>query len=176
MLNKDTLLTAILAASGAKQTVKYDDYGNPSVMTRIPKFNVEDIDPSLGSGLHPAFIMNGVVKNELYIGTYPAIVDNGLALSIPGQVPAVNINFDNAKKACKNKGAGWHLMTAWEWAAVSLWCAKNGFQPRGNTNYGRSHEATYETGTRPDNENPGVAAGDGSEWVWTCGVAAPIRG
>jgi hypothetical protein len=38
-------------------------------------------------------------------------------------------------------------MTAWERAAVALWCLKNGFQPRGNTSGGKSHEAPWETGT-----------------------------
>jgi hypothetical protein len=74
---KDTLLTGVLAASGAKQVIKYDDKGNPSVMTRIPKFNLEDIDTSPGNGPHPAFIVSGEVKNEILIGTYPAVIDGG---------------------------------------------------------------------------------------------------
>jgi hypothetical protein len=49
MLNKDTLLTSLMAASGGKLVVKYNLNGDPSVMVRIPKFNLEDIDPALGS-------------------------------------------------------------------------------------------------------------------------------
>jgi hypothetical protein len=162
MLNKDTLLTAVLAASGGKHVIKYDDKGKPSVMVRIPKFNLESIDASLGNGPHPAFVVNGVVKNEMYIGAYQAVVDEGRACSLPGVSPTVNINFDNAKAACVNKGPGWHLMTAWEWAAVALWCMKNGYQPRGNTNYLKAHEAAWETGTpSPDNPSAKTLTGTG---------------
>jgi hypothetical protein len=186
--NKDTLLMSLLAASGAKQTVLYDDKGKPSIMTRIPRYNVEDIDPALGSGVHPAFVVNGVVKNEIYIGTYQAVLDEGRACSIPGQSPRVNINFDDAKGACVAKGPGWHLMTAWEWAAVALWCLKNGSQPRGNTNYTKSHEAGYESGTasldngsktlggsgpaswRHDGTYAGIADLVGNIWEWNDGL------
>jgi hypothetical protein len=48
-LNKDTLLMSILAATGGKVYVKYNANGDPSVMARIPRFNLEDIDPALGS-------------------------------------------------------------------------------------------------------------------------------
>jgi hypothetical protein len=121
-LNKDTLLNAVLAASGGKQVVKYNVNGDPCFFTRIPRFNLEDIHPDLGTGPHPAFVVNGVIKDEILIATYPAIIDKGCALSIPGQSSRVNINFDSAKAACVANGPGFHLMTAWERAAVALWC------------------------------------------------------
>ena len=131
---KDALRMSVEAASGGQMTVLYDDKGFPSYMVIIPKFNVEDIDPKYGTGVHPAFIVNGVQKPEIFIGAYQAKIYDNRACSIPHVDPTVNINFDNSKAACTNKGAGWHLMTNWEWAAVALWCLKNGFQPRGNTN------------------------------------------
>jgi hypothetical protein len=165
MLTKDTLLTAVLAASGGKQVIKYDDKGKPSVMVRIPKFNLEDISSALGSGPHPAFIVDGQEKSEIYIGAYPAVVDEGRACSLPGVSPTASITFDNAKAACVNKGPGWHLMTAWERAAVVLWCLKNGFQPRGNTSGGKSHEATWETGTpAPDNAVKTLGGSGPASW------------
>jgi hypothetical protein len=150
-----------MAASGGKQSVIYDNYRKPSMMTRIPKFNIEDIDSSLGSGVHPAFVVDGVVKNEIYIGTFQAVLDGGVAYSLPGQSPAVSINFDNAKSACVNKGPGWHLMSNWEWSAVALWCFKNEFQPRGNTSNGKSHAATWETGTSAPDNNLKILGGSG---------------
>jgi hypothetical protein len=161
-LNKDTLLTGLLAASGSKLVVKYNANGDPSVMVRIPKFNLEDIDSSLGSGPHPAFIVNGITKNEIYIGAFQAILEKGCALSVPGQSPKVSIDYDASKAACVANGPGWHLMTAWEWAAIALWCMKNNSQPRGNTNYLKSHEAGWETGTpAPDNPTAKILAGSG---------------
>ena len=158
---KDDLRASVEASTGGRVTVLYDDKGYPSYMVRIPKFNLEDIDPDLGSGVHPAFIVNGQEKSEIFIGQFQAIVKDGRACSLPGVDPSVYMTYDQAKSYCETKGSGWHLMTIHEWAAVMLWCLKNGFQPRGNTNWGRSHEATYETGTRVDGGIPGSSSGTG---------------
>jgi hypothetical protein len=159
IFTKDTLRASVEAATGGKVTVLYDDKGYPSYMVRIPKFNLEDIDPALGTGVHPAFIVGGIEKSEILIGQFQAKVVDGRACSLPGVDPTTYVTFDQAINYCKAKGSGWHLMTAWEWAAVVLWCMKNGFQPRGNTNYGRSYEATYETGARIDGGSPGSTSG-----------------
>lgn len=156
---KDDLRASVEASTGGKVTVLYDDKGYPSFMCVIPKFNVQDIDSSLGTGPHEAFIVNGVEKSEIFIGQHLASVRDSRALSLPGMAPGVYVNFDTALTYCKNKGPGWHLMTNAEWAAVALWAWKNGFQPRGNTNYGRAHNATYETGRRIDKGTPGSTAG-----------------
>ena len=153
---KDSLRASVEAASGGRATVMYDDLDQPSYMVRVPAFNREDIHSDFGSGLHPAFVVNGTNKSEIWIGMHQARVHNGRALSIPGLVPTGSISWDNASAACTNKGSGWHLMTNWEWAAVSLWVLKQvadgvlPSQPRGNTDYGRSHEETQETGTLVD--------------------------
>ena len=162
---KDDLRASVEAATGGRVTVLYDDKGYPSYMVRIPKFKLEDIDPDLGTGVHPAFIVNGQEKEEIFIGQYQSIVKDSRACSLPGVIPSVYMTYDQAVTYCKNKGSGWHLMTMHEWAAVTLWCLKNGFQPRGNTNWGRSHEATFETGTRGDNGTPGDTNGDGKTYT-----------
>jgi len=156
---KDSLRASVEAATGGKVTVLYDDLGYPSYMTVIPKFNVEDIDESLGSGVHPAFLVGGVEKSEIFIGQYPAIVKDGRALSLPGVDPASGMTFDAAREYCTAKGQGWHMMTNWEWAAVALWCKANGFEPRGNSNAGRHHTLSYETGRRQDGLAPGNVSG-----------------
>ena len=75
------------------------------------------------------------------------------------------ITFDGAKTACEQNGPGFHLMTAWERAALALWCLKNGFQPRGNTSGGKSHEATWETGTpAPDNAAKTLGGSGPASW------------
>jgi len=154
IFTKDTLRASVEASTGGKVTVLYDDKGYPSYMHVIPKFKVEDIDPALGSGVHPAFVVGGVEKSEIFIGQHQAHVKDNRAVSLPGLDQKTYTTFDKAKEYCKNKGQGWHMMTNWEWAAVALWALKNGYQPRGNTNYGRSHEATYETGVRQDGLAP----------------------
>lgn len=160
IFTKDALRASVEAATGGNVTVLYDDLGYPSYMRVIPKFNIEDIDSDLGSGVHPAFIVGGVEKSEIYVGQYPAIVKDGRALALPGVDPAANLDFDAAKAYCTAKGPGWHLLTNWEWAAVALWCIANDFEPRGNTNYGRHHEQVHEQGRRQDGETPGLTTAE----------------
>lgn len=66
----DNLRQSVEAASGGRNTVIYDVKGYPSIMCVIPKFNLQDIDPSLGTGVHPAFLVNGVEKPEIFIGKF----------------------------------------------------------------------------------------------------------
>lgn len=143
---KDSLRASVEANSGGKNTVLYDDKGNPSIMVEIPKFKIKDVIDGGSDAVHPAFIINGVEKESLFIGKYQACVHDNRLYSLPGQDPANYINFDTALKNGYNKGDGWHLMSNAEFAAISLWCKKNGFMPRGNNNYGCDHSATHEKG------------------------------
>lgn len=128
-------------------TVLLDDMGKPSVMVRVPKFNISDVIEGGSNSPHPAFIVNGVEVDEILISKYANIVEGERAYSQPMRDPAAYITFDQAKKYCENKGRGWHMMTNAEFAAIALWCQKNGFVPRGNTSYGKSHEQPQEHGT-----------------------------
>ncbi|MDR1599451.1 MAG: formylglycine-generating enzyme family protein, partial [Oscillospiraceae bacterium] len=125
-----------LAAQAVGCAVMYDDKGKPSVMVPIPKFNLSDVYDGWPSTPHPAFIVNGVTKDVIYISRYQNIVDNGRAYSLPMRDPRASITFDDAKAACEAKGTGWHLMSNAEWAAIALWCRKNNRMPQGNNSYG----------------------------------------
>ncbi|WP_263079213.1 formylglycine-generating enzyme family protein [Endozoicomonas sp. Mp262] len=155
---KDSYRHAVESATGGKNTVLYDSQGNANVMVVIPRFTYDDIGMTdvMGSGDVTAFVKDGDALPEIFIGKY--LASSSSAASMPGVDPRTSINFDTAKKACEDKGSGWHLMTAHEWAAVSLWCIANGYQPTGNTQYGRSHENYFEFGRRGD----GKAANDRS--------------
>ena len=143
---KDTYRAAVEAASGGKNTVMYDDQGNPSIMVVIPKFYLNDVITGAPHTVHPAFVVNGIEKDAIYISKYQNIVQNGRAYSLPAQDPATYINFDQALLACYAKGQGWHLMSNAERSAIALWCKKNNFMPRGNNNYGCDISAPYEKG------------------------------
>ena len=147
---KDDLRASVEAASGGLQTVLYTALGQPTFMNVIPQFNVEDIDAGMGSGVHPAFVVGGVAKSEIFVGTYQGIVKNGEMLSLPGVDPTTGVNHDQAVAYARACGVGHHAMTNAEWAAVALWCYKNGTMPRGNTNYGKSSESAWETARRID--------------------------
>lgn len=159
---KDVHRHAVERASGGRQTVLYDDLGNPSVMNIIPIFRYEDLGYSadMGAGVVSCFdVGTGTNKSEIFIGAFQSSLVGSRAVSLPRTNQATSVNFDTAKGYCANKGAGWHLMTMHEWAAISLWCMANGFEPRGNTNYGRAHDRYVERGRRMDGGLPGDTAG-----------------
>lgn len=123
----------------------YDDKGIPSVMVYIPKFKMSDVIAGAGDSTHPAFIVNGKEVPGIWISKYQNIVNNGRAYSLPGQDPAASMTWDTARGYCEAKGKGWHMMTKAEWAAIMLWCRKNGFQPYGNNNFGKdTRESLYQ--------------------------------
>lgn len=161
---KDTYRAAVEAATGGKNTVLYDDKGNPSVMVVIPKFKIKDVIDGGSDKTHPAFIVNGVEKDCIYISKYQNVVSDGRAYSLPGQDPATYVNLDQALSYCYAKGPGWHLMSNAEYAAIALWCKKNDYMPRGNNNYGCDYSAAHEKGktTYMSGDKPGrVATGSG---------------
>ena len=124
------LAEAVMAASGGNMRIIYDDLGQPSFMYRVPKFNLADVGMP-GTGVHPAFRVQGVDVPEIWIGAYQATIVNGRALFLPGLDPKTYVNFDTAFDACAAKGTGWHLMSNAEWAAVAALSKAMGATPRG---------------------------------------------
>lgn len=137
-------------ASFGRNTVMFDDQGNPSVMVIISLMKEADLLTGGSQKAHSAFIVNGAIKPRLYIAKYQCFtVGSGAtlrAVSLKYQDPGNSITFDNALLACKQNGTGWHLMTNAEWAAIALWTKKQGFMPRGNNNYGANTGISQETG------------------------------
>lgn len=155
MTNFDDLKLAVEAMSGGKNTVILDDLGMPSIVVPFPKLKYSDVIAGGSQDVLPAFIVDGAEIDVIYQSKYQNIVINNRAYSLPMKDPAVNINFDAALSACKNKGAGWHLQTNALWAAIALWCKKNGTMPRGNNNYGSDHSAPHEKGIPTIKETSG---------------------
>jgi|SRR5690554_2435577 len=195
----DQLRAAVEAQSGGRNTVRYTDKGEPCYFYVLPKFNLEDLpgwDSADGTGVHPAFIQNGVEKGYILIGLYQAAEIAGEAVSQPYMAPRVLISYDDSKALCQASGAGFDMMSNWDWSAVAMWCMANGFQPRGNSAHGRSHEKLWETGSlidpslplaepdapgkstltgsgpngwRHDNSPHGIADLVGNVWEWVTG-------
>ena len=124
--------------------LQQDDAGLPSALVWIPAFKNSDVLTGGDDSIHPAFIVNGKQIPGFYYSKYQNIVYNGKAYSLPAENPTVEINFDNAIKYSEAKGYGWHMSTAAEWAAIALWCKKNGTMPSGNNDYGKDvNESEY---------------------------------
>lgn len=130
----------------ANNEIILDDVGNPSVMVKIPKFRYCDLFTGGSTNTHPAFIVGSKEVDYIYISKYPNVVVNNRGYSLPGQVPADGMTYDEAIAYCENKGNGWHLMSNAEWAAIALWCKKHDTQPFGNNKYGYDYYHTYDSG------------------------------
>ena len=154
----DQLRASVESASGGRQTVIYTAKGVPSYMHVLPAFMLEDVAPGgeLGTGLHPAFLFNGVAASEILVGAYQASMFGTEAVSQPLADPRTSVNFDTARNLCKANGPGWDIMSNLDWAAIALWCKANGFEPRGNTNQGCHHTNKWEAGRRVDGLAPGA--------------------
>lgn len=170
-----------------------DDKDSPSIMVFIPKFRLCDVLSTSDTSVHPAFRMNGVEIDGFYAGKYQTKNFNGRAYSLPAQDPANSQNYDQFRNQCTAKGAGWHEMTNAEWAAVALWCHKNGCEPKGNNNYGKdtsesgyiavpapgvqdnNKTARVLTGTGPitwshNGQMDGIFDMNGNVWEWVLGL------
>lgn len=160
-------------ATGGRQTIIRDSAGNANAMFVLPRFSYADLGMTadMGTGDVTAFDFgSGSIKSEIFIGAY--LASGSGAVSAPWQDPRASLDHTAARAACAAKGAGWHLMTAHEWAAIALWCMANGYEPIGNTNWGRSHAKTWMVGDRADNRAPGDASGTGRTQTGSMGSEA----
>lgn len=160
-------------ATGGSQTIIHDSAGNANAMFVLPRFSYADLGMTadMGTGDVTAFDFgSGSIKSEIFIGAY--LASGSGAVSAPRQDPRAWLDHTAARNACSAKGAGWHLMTAHEWAAIALWCMANGYEPIGNTNWGRSHAKTWMVGDRADNRAPGDTAGTGRTKTGSMGSEA----
>lgn len=147
---RDMLRLEVEALSGGRNTVVRDVKNNPHIMVVIPRFNLQDIDASLGTGTHPAFIVNGVTKSEILVGKYLASKGSGdWVQTLSHKFPWVLIDFDTSLAKCRALGPNFGLCTHAMRSARALWLWKNFGEHYycGNTNYGRDYVNHWQTGT-----------------------------
>lgn len=191
MANYDQFAAAVKEISGGKNIVLLDDLGLPSVYVPINKLKNSEIISGGSENIHPAFSVNGVEKSRFFYSKYQNVVINGRAYSLSHRDPKTYITFDAAIQACEAKGAGFHLGTLAEWAAIALLTRKAGTMPHGNNNYGGDVNYTYEkgqeaakdgnktgrtfTGSGPatwghDHTQFGIQDMNGNVWEWLGGM------
>lgn len=193
MTNFDDFKLAVESLSGGHNTVLLDDLGMPSVVVPFPKLKYSDVIEGGTQETLPAFIVEGQEKEVIYVSKYLNVIVNDRAYSLPMKDPATYLNFDRALTVCRNKGAGWHLNTNALWAAIALWCKKNGTMPHGNNSFGADVGHPHEKGVPscpPDGEGrtcrtatgsgpatwyhnydiSGIADLNGNVWEWVSGL------
>lgn len=191
MSNFDDLSMAV-ASFGGNNKVIFDDLEKPSIMVGIPKLKYSDLITGGTQDVLDVFKVDGVEREVIYISKYINVMVNDRAYSLPMKDPKAYINFDTALAACRKKGAGWGLTPNGLWGAIMLWCNRNNFLPRGNTNWDKSYEKAYEkgvntyidgshgggrtaTGSGPvtwyhDGSPAGIADLCGNMWEWVAGL------
>ena len=190
MSNFDDLSMAVQSFGGNNKVI-FDDLEKPSIMVGIPKMKYSDLITGGTQDTLDVFKVDGVEREMLYISKYINVVVNDRAYSLPMKDPKAYIDFDTSLAACRKKGAGWDLTPNGLWGAIMLWCNRNNFLPRGNTNWDRSYEKAYEkgvntyidgsrggrtaTGSGPvtwyhDGSPAGIADLCGNMWEWVAGL------
>lgn len=142
----------------------YDDKEMPSTFVYIPKFRLCDVLSTEDTTIHPAFRVGGVEIDGFYFGKFQTHHYNSRAYSLPGEDPSANATLDTFVACARAKGGNFHEITNAEWAAVALWCHKNGTEPYGNNNYGKdSRETLYKAipTTKSSGQTNRVATGTG---------------
>jgi sulfatase modifying factor 1 len=144
--------------SGGRNTIKWVNDGGttlkywPSIVVVRPAQIREFYLPGAGNDIHPAFVAGSKTYSQYYMGKYPGpyVVSNGktIMLSLYGFDGMSNMltgayvepNYNNAVLYGKNGGNGCHAVTNAEWMEVAMSCLQDGFQPKGNNNYGRDYQ------------------------------------
>ena len=127
--------------------------GQPSWFFGIPQMTWGQLRPdgALGTGVCEAFIEAGVAKSTLWIAAYPASMVDGEIVSQPGVMPRTGRTLDEEIAECANTEIIGHegkhrLMSAWDWSLLMHLAIVSGYQPLGNTNYGKSHVKPWLAG------------------------------
>ncbi len=147
MANFDSLKFATEGISGGKTTIIMDNADLPSFMN--PFYKMTNAQLFGGSEIvHSAWKQGSVEKDVFYASKFLNCVVDGRAYSWPNVIPAHSYNFDAEMGFCNAKGLHWHQMSFAEWAAIVHLMHKIGYEPRGNSNYGKSHSHVYEVGAK----------------------------
>jgi sulfatase modifying factor 1 len=135
--------------------VLYDSNGNPSLFVPFPKVTSQFLDASLPDHTHPAFRVNGVDLPRILIGKYKAaeLTSGGTLYSLPNLPPKETLSADDFLTRMRAFGSGVSGKTVAESGLILLMAKKFGWTPKGNSNYGVSHQ-------------------DGSPW--TIGISATV--
>ena len=150
------------AASGGQMTIRYTARGQASYFYRLRRSEFEaTVEPALSTN-HPAFIIDGVQRDEVLVGAHQAAEVDSEAVSQAGRMPRVNIDHDDAVELMRATGPGFFVCTTPIYAALALMARATNVYPRGNNDNGRAWNAPDEFGV---DANGNSTAGGGAEVI-----------
>lgn len=155
-------LRALISISGGKWAVINDDFGNDQVVRRVPIHTFEDLNVSDCPFVGPldCFIrQDGSLRPYVDVPVYQASSVGGKSVSQADADPWALINADTARARSEELNANSLMMSQEIWAMLCWNMLSQGFQPRGNTEYGRSHSNKNEFGRRTDGKVPDDRSG-----------------
>ncbi|WP_275076494.1 hypothetical protein [Providencia rettgeri] len=152
----DPLRTQVEKQSHGQRTIIYSPKGQPNYVFIVPQFDLQEISSSLGTGIHPAFIINERPIDAFFYACYSASLRDGELISQPNQPPACNLNLAQFQSLAQQSGKGCHISTNAEWSAISALANQYNNLIHGNTDYGRNYFNHDEFIPRID----GLATGD----------------
>jgi len=160
---------AIVLLSGGKLELIKDAFGNAHLFGIIPiqTYEQQEIPGCPFTGIIDAFRKaDGTFWSEKRIAIHKSVNIGSKTVSQAGKAPYVNLNFDEFKAKAAELGAGFRLLDIYDNALVN-WIilgvvARGGQAPRGNTEWGRAHDAIHEMGTRVDGQVSNTRSGNGA--------------
>ena len=163
-LDQTIAFNAMAAGQGTGKTRMFlTAGGQPTYYVGFPKTTWGELRPdgALGSAVHQAFMDGTTEKSMRWIAKYPMSEVNGEVVSQPGTKPLVSKTLDEEIALVSGTtiiGADTdthHQMSVWDWSLVYYWMQVNGYEPIGNTSYGKSHEKTWIKGDGTTTVNAG---------------------
>lgn len=160
---------AIVLLSGGRLELIKDAFGNAHLFGIIPiqTYEQQGVPGCPFTGIIDAFRKaDGTFWSEKRIAIHKSANIGGKTVSQAGKAPYVNLNFDEFKAKAAELGSGFRLLDIFDNALVN-WIilgiiSRGGQAPRGNTEWGRAHDAPHEIGTRVDGQVSNTRSGNGA--------------
>jgi len=198
---KDMFRNHVETVSNGKNTVVYDDYGNPNIMYVLRKHDMKEYGYADFNGISPVFIINGKVVDEVFVSKYPnSYGDGNVPISYPGMDTAYGLTPKEIDDAVRKKGKGWKNFSSIEFTTLSIMSTHRGnsgkdgyvracdkymsgryigykyeeFGGRYNPRYNKT--GTLDPSTSHDNTEFGVFGMNQERWNWTSGACVDENG
>lgn len=168
-LDWDSAAMAVVLASGGRLEVIKDALGNAHLfgVWAIQAYEQLGIPGCPFTGPIDVFRKsNGTYRSECRIAIHKSVNVGGRTVSRAGLAPYVYLNFDEFKAKANDLAGGFVMLDQYHdafigWQILSI-LANGGQQPRGNTEWGRAHDAIREVGRRVDGMLSNERTGNGA--------------